>query len=101
MMCGGFREEQVCDHEIQEILDSVREEAEKMQGKSFSKFNGVRYTSQVVAGTNFIVKTEVDDGVFIHIKIHKPLPHTRQQPSIMSIQSDRVSDSSPIEYFEN
>ena len=55
----------------------------------FHYFSSFLRRSQVVAGTNFLMKiqvSEASDG-FIHVKIFRPLPHTRQ-PAELHEHSD-------------
>ena len=47
--------------------------------------------SQVVAGTNFLMKIQVSEAAdgFIHAKIFRPLPHTRE-PAELHEHSDII-----------
>ena len=67
--------------------------------KTFNDFRAVEYSTQVVAGTNYIFKVDVGGGDFIHVKVHKPLPFRNSPPLLMTAQ-DGKGASDPIEYFE-
>lgn len=54
----------------------MRAKIEEQLGSTFSDFKPVHYQSQVVAGTNFKIKVQVDGGEVLHIKIFRPLPYT-------------------------
>jgi len=43
----------------------------------FTEFNPVGIKSQVVAGTNYSVKIQVDGDDYVHVKVFKPLPYTQ------------------------
>ena len=69
MKCGGKSAEskEISDNE-QSIIDSIKEAVESGIGKTFTKFKGLSYKSQVVAGTNYYFKVETDDDI-IHLKV--------------------------------
>ena len=71
----------------QAILDSLKSHVEQHCNKSFSKFQALSYKTQVVAGLNYLFKVQVDDSI-IHIKIHKPLPHTQKEPVLMEVTTE-------------
>ncbi len=94
MSCGGFKPAEKADADVQGIIDSVKTEVETKMGSSFAVYEALSYSTQVVAGVNFIIKTKINnDGVCIHIKVHKPLPHTRQPPSLMDVSMNHTVDS--------
>lgn len=84
-MCGGFSQEaEPASEEHQALADGVKDAVEAKLGNSFGTFKVVSYKSQVVAGTNFLMKIQVSDSSdgFIHLKIFRPLPHTGQPPEL-------------------
>jgi hypothetical protein len=99
MSCGGFKAPENADQDVQGIIDGLKSDVETRLGSTFNLFEALTYTTQVVAGVNYIVKTKVDnDGTCIHLKIHKPLPHTRQPPSLMDVAQGHTTSSS-IDFF--
>ena len=50
-------------NEWQQLADAVRAEVEKKTGKNFEKYEAKQYRSQVVNGTNYVMK----------VIIHNPL----------------------------
>ena len=76
MMCGGFKAESPATAEIQSLVDSFKDQIQNSLGGQFSIFIAKTYTTQVVAGTNYKVKIEVDDSKVVEVKIYEPLPHT-------------------------
>jgi len=92
MMCGGFTPEaEAATAEHQELADGVKAAVEAKTNQTFAMFKVINYKSQVVAGTNFLMKVQVSEAAdgFIHIKIFRPLPHTRQ-PAELHEHSDIV-----------
>ena len=77
----------------------MKSEVETNFRKSFTEFRAVEYSTQVVAGTNYLVKVDVGSGHFLHIKLHKPLPFRNAPPHLMAAR-DGKSLSDPLEYFE-
>ena len=53
-------------------------------------FEPIQFKSQVVSGINYLVKIRVGEGVFdfVHAKIHVPLPHTGQPPSLKGVSGN-------------
>lgn len=100
---GGTTPESDSTDEIQAYCDQVKDEIQEQSGKdSFEMFTAVRYTSQLVAGTNYFVKIQVHpEGECIHARIFKPLPCYAQQGKeveLTSIQTDKQLED-PVEYF--
>eukprot|EP00602_Paraphysomonas_sp_CaronLab_P009744 CAMPEP_0185024372 /NCGR_PEP_ID=MMETSP1103-20130426/7413_1 /TAXON_ID=36769 /ORGANISM="Paraphysomonas bandaiensis, Strain Caron Lab Isolate" /LENGTH=101 /DNA_ID=CAMNT_0027557319 /DNA_START=72 /DNA_END=377 /DNA_ORIENTATION=+ len=86
-MPGGFRSEMSPPNdEVCEILNGVKENVEQEAGSSFSEFELVHYTTQVVAGTIYLMLVKVDGDEHLHVKIVKPLPHTGQPPKVMTVK---------------
>ena len=95
---GGTGAEAEATEEIAAICEGVREAAQAHSDQPFTQFTAVRFTQQVVAGTNYFVKVQTGDASFAHVRVHKPLPHTGAPPSVASIKLGQTADS-PIEYF--
>ena len=74
------------------MLVTVKNAVETELGKTFATFRGLSFTTQVVAGTNYLFKVDVG-GEYIHVKVHKPLPHTGNPPHLMKVQGGFELDS--------
>ncbi len=74
-MPGGFREARELDEDEVLFFTQFKDHLQEQLNKQFETFQPVLVRSQVVAGTNYWVKYEVDDGEHIHVKIFKPLPY--------------------------
>jgi cystatin-A/B len=64
------------------MINELKTEIEGRVGASFSVFKATTYTSQVVAGTNYLVNIEVDGEKTIRVKVFRPLPHTNLGPKV-------------------
>ena len=55
-------------------------------GQQFNRFELVDFTTQVVAGIIYLMRVQVDEDEFLHVKIIKPLPYTNLPPSVMTVR---------------
>jgi len=85
-MPGGWSESKDKTAEIQALADKVKPEVEAKTGKTYSQYEVVSYTQQVVAGMNYLVKIKVGDNEFIQAKIFQGLPHTGSAVSLTEVQ---------------
>ncbi|KAH9525362.1 hypothetical protein Btru_001162 [Bulinus truncatus] len=97
-MCGAASEVKEATEEIQEIIKEIRDELESKVNQKFPVYKAISYRSQVVAGTNFFVKIQVDDNDYVHVRIFRPLPHTKKGPELSRHQTGKSKDE-PLEYF--
>ena len=87
MICGGHSQAKEPDQEIIQMANNLRSEMESQAGFTFTQFNVLSYTTQVVAGINYKLKIQVGEKT-IDVVIYKPLPHTNQEPTVTSVQSN-------------
>jgi hypothetical protein len=103
-MVGGLSNSRPADSEIKAVLGKVPHQA-LLKGTNLSASNvsitPVSYASQVVAGTNFFVKLQVDAGssnpTFLHCRLFRPLPpnHT----NIEVVECNQAEKDAPLTYF--
>ena len=98
-LCGGFGNAREATEEEQTILHQAKADLESKLGKTFSELKAIAFTTQVVAGVNYVMKI-VADGTYYHVKIHKPLPHTNQAPFVLAIDSNAHTADSELAIFE-
>lgn len=84
-LMGGYSNAKEITDTEKEILEKIKSAVESSIGKTFTKFNGINFKSQVVAGnhyicikiivililiigTNYHFKVETDDDI-LHIKV--------------------------------
>lgn len=92
---GGFSDSSPATVHEQVVLDNVRKSVETQLDHHFSKFEAVSYSTQVVAGLNYIVVVDTGDEV-LHVKIAQPLPYLKKDPFLMSVRRGVTLDT-PID----
>jgi len=102
MVCGGTGEEADAAIEVQAICEALKDDIQKAaQAKGWNgvitSLKAMKSKQQVVAGTNYFVKAQINDGDWFHLRIFEPLPHTGEAPSLSDIQI--ASSDSALEYF--
>lgn len=93
MICGGFGQAREVDDNIRSHLNTLKEKIEEHLNATFSVFEPLKYTSQVVAGSNYLVKIKVDGEKYIHVKYHKPLPCNGTELVLMQATQGHTLDS--------
>jgi len=97
-LVGGTSEVKDATDEIQALIEKVRADLEAKVGKSFPQYKAVSYKSQVVSGTNYFVKIQIDNGEFIHVRLYQTLPHAGGTVQVHSHQTGKAIEDA-IEYF--
>ena len=90
MMCGGFGGPRPADDEVKELVKSVKTQIEAKANAKYNVFEAVSFTTQVVAGTNFIVKVKVGSDQYIHVKIFRPLPCNGTELEVTEVQTGKT-----------
>ena len=86
-MLGGFKTiAQIATPEIQKFLNKHIADINSHLGLSVSDYDAITFTSQVVNGTNYLIKVR-GDGQFYHVKIYKPLPSSIEPSCLVDIQT--------------
>uniref|UniRef100_A0A8B9SJU1 Cystatin domain-containing protein n=1 Tax=Anas platyrhynchos TaxID=8839 RepID=A0A8B9SJU1_ANAPL len=97
METGGLSETQPATPEVQHIADQVScNLSEDRKGdRTFDIFQAIVYRTQVVAGTNYFIKSYTG---YAHLRVFQALPQEKQGPSLVSYQTGKTRDD-PLEYF--
>ncbi|KAG7999394.1 Leukocyte cysteine proteinase inhibitor 1 [Nibea albiflora] len=70
---GGWSETLPAGEDIQRICDEVKPQVEEKTGKKYETFRAVQYRSQVVAGTNYLLKVHTGGTNYIHLFVFQEL----------------------------
>ena len=89
-MLGGPGAAKDADDNIKEIAKGMKEKAEKALGETYSEFEAVKYTTQIVNGTNYNIKVKVGGEKYIHIKVHVPLPGKNAPNELLEEDKDKT-----------
>ena len=73
-MCGGFTNALDANDEVKAMALEVKAQTEQQFGATYPEFEAVKYKTQVVAGTNYLIKVKVGPEEYVHIKVWKKLP---------------------------
>ncbi|XP_029557237.1 cystatin-B-like [Salmo trutta] len=98
MMCGAVSQVSNATPEVQQICDKMKPHAEKKAGKKFDVFTAKTFTTQVVAGTNFFIKVHVGGDEYMHLRVHKTLPHAGGKLELHGVQTPKTHND-PIGFF--
>ena len=63
---------------------------EKALGETYTEFEAVKYTKQIVNGTNYNIKVKVGGEKYIHIKVHVPLPNVNKPNQLLEQHKDKT-----------
>uniref|UniRef100_A0A8C7EM90 Cystatin B n=1 Tax=Neovison vison TaxID=452646 RepID=A0A8C7EM90_NEOVI len=76
----------------------VKAQLEERENKKFTTFKAVEFRSQVVAGTNYFIKVQVDDEEFVHLRVFQSLPHENKPLALSSYQTNKAKHDE-LAYF--
>ena len=89
-MLGGPGAAQDATDEIKKIAKDMKEKAEKALGETYGEFEAVKFTKQIVNGTNYNIKVKVGGEKYVHIKVHVPLPAKNAPNELLEQCKDRT-----------
>ena len=90
MMCGGFTNSRPADDKVKAIALEMKPKVEEALGTTYTQFEAVSFTTQVVAGTNYKIKVKVGDENYVHIKVFVPLPCNSTEKKLMSQEAGKT-----------
>ncbi|KAK1344285.1 hypothetical protein QTO34_014850 [Cnephaeus nilssonii] len=98
MVLGGCSAARPATDEIQAIADKVKAQLEEKENKKYPTFKATEYKSQVVAGTNYFIKVQVEDDDFVHIRVFQSLPHENKPLALHDYQTNKTKQDE-LTYF--
>ena len=90
MLCGGFGNSRPADDNVKAIALEMKPKVEQALGETYTEFEAVSFTTQVVAGTNYKIKVKVGDGKYVHIKVFVPLPCNGTEKQLTSHEANKT-----------
>ena len=94
-MLGGFGDAKDADDNVKALAKGMKEKAEAALGEIFGEFDAVKYKTQVVNGTNYLIKVKVGGDKYVHLKVHVPLP-TKNCPNELLEQDKGKTLNDPL-----
>ena len=89
-MVGGYTpENKPATPEVQKMVDDLVGHVNTHLGTSYTALKAHHFQTQVVAGTNYMVKVS-SGNEYVHLEIFKPLPHTGQPASLTKAQGGKT-----------
>uniref|UniRef100_A0A8C9LF43 Cystatin domain-containing protein n=1 Tax=Pavo cristatus TaxID=9049 RepID=A0A8C9LF43_PAVCR len=73
-------------------LNIVKPQLERRENKTYNTFTAIIYRTQVVAGTNYLIKVQNSDDGYVHLRVFQALPHENQGPSLTDYQTGKTKD---------
>ena len=70
----------------------MQPEIEVNEGQSFDIFKPISYRSQLVNGQNYLIKVQIGEDEFLHMKAYKPFSFTDDQPSLVTYETEKSLD---------
>ncbi|KFP16245.1 Leukocyte cysteine proteinase inhibitor 1, partial [Egretta garzetta] len=98
VITGGFSETRPATPEVQHIVDEVKQDFQERTNMTFSMFKAISYRSQVVSGTNYIIKVQASETEYFHLKVFQSLPQEDQGPKLVSFQTGKTKDDPLIPF---
>jgi len=92
MNCGGFTPINESNEKVQLVLDSIKTTFETETGTTYDIFSVHSYKTQVVSGTNYLIKVHLGSDTYAHLKIYQSLPYKNKIPVISSYKLNQNKD---------
>ncbi|XP_047468133.1 cystatin-A-like [Mugil cephalus] len=89
---GGYSETEPATEEIQRICDEVKVQVEEQTKKKYEVFTALHYRSQVVAGTNYLIKVNSGPSSHLHVTVFEALPCHGGQKSVSGVEEGHTKE---------
>ncbi|NXH84777.1 CYTX protein, partial [Edolisoma coerulescens] len=76
----------------------VKLQFESQANMNCGVFTAIVYETQVVAGIIYLIKVQVSDTEYVHLKVFQSLPYENQGPRLVGFQTGKTRDD-PLTYF--
>ncbi|XP_051783743.1 cystatin-A-like isoform X4 [Erpetoichthys calabaricus] len=89
---GQWTDIKPADSNVKAICKEAQHDVEKQEGKHYQEFLALKYRSQLVNGTNYLIEVQVAHNECLHLKIHQSLPCYGNQTKVTGVQKKKPSD---------
>ncbi|ROL53788.1 Cystatin-B [Anabarilius grahami] len=97
---GAWTSEEVVTPEEEKICHEMKPDIEKKAGVTFRAYIPLSFRSQLVSGTNYLVKVYVGVDKCVHAMISQALPCNGGELTVTAVQHPK-SASEPLIPFDN
>jgi len=95
---GGLSELKKKDDLVQKMIKELKDDIQKKLDKTIEQLDVDSYKTQIVAGTNYFIKVQINNEEFIIVKVFQDLPHNQSKIELVSLK-DKVDIDEHISYF--
>ncbi|XP_025752319.1 cystatin-A-like [Manacus vitellinus] len=95
---GGFSDPKCAAQDVQDITNAVKLQLEVRVNGRYDIFRAILYRIQIVAGANYLIKVQVADTEYVHLKVFVGLPPENLYPALVSFQTGKTRDD-PLDDF--
>ena len=93
---GGPTEEKDADEDVQKLADELKKQVEEKRNTTFTTFEAVKFTTQVVNGVIYKIKVKVGDDEYIHLRAVKNLPHKGGNVELRTVEEGTFKLADPL-----
>ena len=80
------------------MIKELKDDIEKKLNKTTKQLEVNSYKTQIVAGTNYFVKVQIDNDEFIIVKVFQDLPHNQTKDELVDLKG-KIKLDEEIYYF--
>ena len=95
-MVGGPTEEKDADENVKKLAEDLKKQVEENRNTTFTTFEAVKFTTQVVNGVMYKIKVKVGDDQYIHLRALKNLPHKRGNVVLRTVEEGTFKLGDPL-----
>ncbi|KAK9975338.1 hypothetical protein ABG768_023390 [Culter alburnus] len=91
LKCGEWTPEEPITPEEEDICLKMKSDIEKKAGVTFKAYIPLSFRTQLVSGTNHLVKVYVGVGVCVHAMIYEALPCSGRKMTVTGVQHPKIA----------
>ena len=93
---GGPTEEKDADENVKKLAEELKKQVEENRNTTFTTFEAVKFTTQVVNGVMYKIKVKVGDDQYIHLRALKNLPHKGGNVVLRTVEEGTFKLADPL-----